>query len=144
MENYFYMHFGNDIPEHIEKEYNRLLFQEQYQDKKEHKYRVQTVVLDDVLEFCPDPASLPISDSELERKRKHDDRLGYLPIALGLLRIEFPNLYCLITDYYYTKEKVSMVEIGKKYGLTVDTVRYRISSAKKKLKSYIIMHENKE
>lgn len=46
MTGFFYMHFGEEVPESIEKEYNRLLLHEQYLEKKEQKYRVQTVEFD--------------------------------------------------------------------------------------------------
>lgn len=68
--------------------------------------------------------------------------IEYLPIALGLLKVEHPDLYCLIIDYYYAEKRVSMASLGKRHGLSTDTVRYRIKSAKEKLKAYIIMHEN--
>lgn len=62
MTGFFYMHFGEEVPESIEKEYNRLLLHEQYLEKKEQKYRVQTVEFDDILAVCPDPSTIPISD----------------------------------------------------------------------------------
>lgn len=34
MTGFFYMHFGEEVPESIEKEYNRLLLHEQYLEKK--------------------------------------------------------------------------------------------------------------
>lgn len=144
MTGFFYMHFGEEVPESIEKEYNRLLLHEQYLDKKEQKYRVQTVEFDDILTVCPDPSTIPISDYEKEQKRIHDSRIEYLPIALGLLKVEYPDLYCLIIDYYYAEKRVSMADLGRRHGLSADTVRYRIKSAKEKLKSYIILHENTE
>jgi hypothetical protein len=56
MTGFFYMHFGDDVPKNIEKEYNRLLLHEQYLEKKEQKYRIQTATFEDVITVCPDPA----------------------------------------------------------------------------------------
>ena len=49
MTGFFYMHFGDDVPKNIEKEYNRLLLHEQYLEKKEQKYRIQTATFEDVI-----------------------------------------------------------------------------------------------
>lgn len=144
MTEFFYMYFGEKVPKTIEKEYNRLLLHEQYLDKKKQKYRIQTVEFDDILTVYPDPNTLPISEYEKEQKRIHDSHIEYLPIALGLLKVEYPDLYCLIIDYYYAEKRVSMADLGKRHGLSADTVRYRIKYAKEKLKAYIIMHESKE
>ena len=92
----------------------------------------------------PDPATLPINEIELERERLHNERLKYLPVALNLLKADYPDLYRLIVEYYYAETKTTMADLGKRHGLTTETVRYRIKSAKEKLKLYIIMHENKE
>ena len=81
---------------------------------------------------------------ELERERLHNERLKYLPVALNLLKADYPDLYRLIVEYYYAETKTTMADLGKRHGLTTETVRYRIKSAKEKLKLYIIMHENKE
>ena len=82
-------------------------------------------------------------DTALDERIK-DARLKYLPVALALLKADFPDLYLLIIEYYYAETKTTMADLGKRHGLTTETVRYRIKSAKEKLKLYIIMHENKE
>lgn len=99
MTGFFYMHFGDDVPKNIEKEYNRLLLHEQYLEKKEQKYRIQTATFEDVITVCPDPATLPINEIELERERLHNERLKYLPVALNLLKADYPDLYRLIVEY---------------------------------------------
>ena len=81
---------------------------------------------------------------ELERERLHNERLKYLPVALNLLKADYPDLYRLIVEYYYAETKTTMADLGKRYGLSTEAVRYRIKSAKEKLKLYITMHENKE
>ena len=114
MTGFFYMHFGDDVPKNIEKEYNRLLLHEQYLEKKEQKYRIQTATFEDVITVCPDPATLPINEIELERERLHNERLKYLHVALNLLKADYPDLYRLIVEYYYaeTKRIYGMAEIN--------------------------------
>ena len=46
-------------------------------------------------------------------------------------------------DYFYGKDKVTLMFLASKYGITKDMVRYRMQLAKDKLKAYIILHENK-
>ena len=113
MTGFFYMHFGDDVPKNIEKEYNRLLLHEQYLEKKEQKYRIQTATFEDVITVCPDPATLPINEIELERERLHNERLKYLPVALNLLKADYPDLYRLIVEYYYAETKTTMADLGK-------------------------------
>lgn len=48
----------------------------------------------------------------------------------------------MIIDYFYCTEKVTLTELATRYGTTIDIVRYKITIAKKKLKEYIILHEN--
>ena len=70
-------------------------------------------------------------------------RLDFLPIAMEMLKAEFPEGYELIKDYFYGTSKVTLMYLASKYGITKDKVRYRLRLAKEKLKEYIIMHENK-
>ena len=141
MQDYFYKHFDNDVPESIEKEYNRLLLHEQYLEKREQRFREQTAEFENVVSTCPDPETMVISDYAIEQKKLHDARIDYLPVALKLLKEQYPNLHCLIIEYFCTDKKVTMIELSRRHGLTVETVRYRIKSAKEKLKGYIILHE---
>lgn len=143
MGRFMYVHFGDDVPRKIEAEYNKLLRREQYLKERDAENGVIDIVdFDEVLELNPDPASLPINEYEVEEKRIHDRRLDYLPVAMELLRAEFPEGYALIVDYFYSDKKVSLMYLANKYGMTIDAVRYRMDQAKARLKEYIIMHEN--
>ena len=102
----------------------------------------QSADFDDVLEINPDPASIPISEFEAEEIQKHNRRLDYLPVAMQMLRADYPEGYFLIRDYYYNQDKVSMMYLASKYGMTFEAVRYRIDRAKELLKDYITLHEN--
>ena len=69
-------------------------------------------------------------------------RLEYLSEALSLLKTDYPEGYALIQDYFLSDDKVTLPYLASKYGLSIDKIRYRIRIAKKKIKDYIIMHEN--
>ena len=69
MSRFIYVHFDDDVPEHIEKEYNRMLRRERYLEERDAEYLLQTADFDDVLEINPDPASIPISVYEAEENR---------------------------------------------------------------------------
>ena len=122
MGRFMYVHFGDDVPRNIEKEYNKLLRKERYIEELDAKNGKIYPDFDDVLSSNPDPASIPISDEEEKEQIRHRNRLDYLPDALELLK--------------------SMWYLVEKYGLSIDMVRYRIKIAKQKLKEYIILHEN--
>lgn len=143
MEKFFYKHFGDDVPAAIENEYNRLLIQEYNQNVREYKNRVQTLDFYEVSEFFPDPASLPMYELEVEKERLHRQRLEYLPKALQLLKIEYPDLYELVIEYFFAQDKVTMASLAEVHAMSVDKIRYRIGLAKVKLREYYDLHEKK-
>lgn len=141
MSRFLYVHFNEEIPRNIEKEYNRMLRREKYLEERDAEFLVQNADFDDVLEINPDPASLPISEYEAEEKLKHNRRLDYLPVAMEMLRTDYPDGYFLIKEYYYSQDKVSMMYLASKYGMTFEAVRHRITRARELLKEYIMLHE---
>lgn len=142
MGRFMYVHFGDDVPRNIEREYNRLLRKEKYLEERDAENGMIYPDFDDVLAANPDPASIPISEEEEREQTRHRNRLDYLPTALELLKADYPEGYELIRDYFLSDDKVTMWYLATKYGITIDKVRYRIRIAKEKLKEYIIMHEN--
>lgn len=143
MGRFMYVHFNDEVPRNIEREYNKLLRKEKYLEEKDAENGLIYPNFDDVLAIHPDPASFPIIDEEEQQKIRHNERLEYLPVALELLRKEYPEGYELINDYFFSQgDKVTMWHLVEKYGLTIDMVRYRLERAKEKLKMYIIIHEN--
>lgn len=143
MGRFMYVHFNDEVPRNIEREYNKLLRKEKYLEEKDAENGLIYPDFDDVLAMHPDHASFSIIDEEKQQKIRHRDRLEYLPVALELLRKEYPEGYELINDYFFSQgDKVTMWHLVEKYGLTIDMVRYRLERAKEKLKMYIIIHEN--
>ena len=143
MAKFYYQHFGDDVPRRIEVEYNKMLRREQYLEEREAEFRAMSADFNAVQEVMPDPASLPINELAEEKKRLHDARLDFLPVALEMLRCDFPEGYELIRDYYFGDQKVSLLYLMEKYGLTRPVVKYRLKLAREKLKSFIIAHENR-
>ena len=111
MARFIYMHLGDDIPKRIEKEYNKMLRREKYLEERDAEFMAQSTDYDRVLEAIPDPASLPINLLAEENRRRKDARLDYLPIALEKLRLDFPEGYNVIIDYFYCTEKVTRHQI---------------------------------
>lgn len=142
MERFMYVHFGDDVPRNIEKEYNKLLRKERYLEERDAENGMIYPDFDAVLAANPDPASIPISEEEEQEQIRQRNRHDYLPYALELLKSDFPEGYELIRDYFLREDKVTMWYLVEKYGLSIDVVRYRIKIAKQKLKEYIILHEN--
>ena len=142
MGRFMYVHFGNDVPRNIEREYNKLLRKEKYLEERDAENGMIYPDFDDVLASNPDPASIPISEEEELEQTRHRKRLECLSEALELLKSDFPEGYELIRDYFLNDDKITMWYLVEKYGLSIDMVRYRIKIAKQKLKEYIILHEN--
>lgn len=142
MARFMYQHFGDDVPRKIEDEYNKMLRHEKYLEEREAEFIAQSADFNAVLEVIPDPASLPINEIAEEKRRVHDARLDFLPVALEMLRCDFPEGYELIREYYLGTEKVTLFYLMEKYGLTRPVVKYRLKLAREKLKAFIIAHEN--
>ena len=142
MGRFFYTHFGDDVPQHIEKEYNKLRRQEMWLEEKEADFRAFSVDYKEIETVLADPSTLPVNEKEAKKEAMFQARLDYLPVALEMLRAEFPEGYALIKDYFYSTDKVTLMFLASKYGLTKNMVRYRLRLAKEKLKEYIILHEN--
>lgn len=143
MGRFFYTHFGDDVPQHIEKEYNKLRRQEMWLEEKEADFRAFSVDYKEIETVLADPSTLPVNEIAAEKEAMFQARLDFLPIAMEMLKAEFPEGYELIKDYFYCTSKVTLMYLASKYGITKDKVRYRLRLAKEKLKEYIIMHENK-
>ena len=142
MGRFFYKHFGDGVPRHIEDEYNKLRRKEMWIEEKEADFRAFSVDYDEIEAVIADPASLPANEIAAEKEALFQARLDYLPVALEMLRAEFPEGYALIKDYFYSADKVTLMFLASKYGLTKNMVRNRLMLAKEKLKEYIILHEN--
>ena len=138
MGRFFYTHFGDDVPQHIEKEYNKLRRQEMWLEEKEADFRAFSVDYKEIETVLADPSTLPVNEIAAEKEAMFQARL-----AMEMLKAEFPEGYELIKDYFYGTSKVTLMYLASKYGITKDKVRYRLRLAKEKLKEYIIMHENK-
>ncbi len=67
MGRFMYVHFGDNVPQSIEKEYNKLLWRELYIAERDVENGLIDADFDDVLAVNPDPASLPMSEYELEQ-----------------------------------------------------------------------------
>lgn len=144
MAKFYYQHFGDDVPQRIEVEYNKMLRHEQYLEEREAEYRAMSSDFNAVQEVMPDPASLPINEIAEEKRRLNDARLDFLPVALEMLRCDFPEGYELIRDYYLGTEKVTHFDLMEKYGLTRPVVKYRLKLARERLKAFIIAHESRD
>jgi hypothetical protein len=106
MGRFMYVHFDDDVPRNIEREYNKLLRKERYLEERDAENGMIYPDFDDVLAANPDPASIPISEEEEQEQIRHRNRLDYLPEALELLKADFPEGYELIQDYFLREDKV--------------------------------------
>lgn len=138
MGKYSYIHFGDDVPKNIEREYNKLCHKEQYLEEKDLAHGVIHIEYDSCLNNVPEPCREESTESEII----WETRLKYLPSALSLLKDKFPLEYNLINDYFLSGKNFSMFELAEKYNLSLKKVEYRLKKAKELLKEYIILHEN--
>lgn len=74
MGKFFYTHFGDDVPRHIEDEYNKLRRKEMWIEEKEADFRAYSVDYDELVTVIADPSTLPIN--EIAAEKKHYFSLG--------------------------------------------------------------------
>ena len=55
MGKFFYTHFGDDVPRHIEDEYNKLRRKEMWIEEKEADFRAYSVDYDELVTVIADP-----------------------------------------------------------------------------------------
>ena len=81
MGRFFYKHFGDEVPLHIEKEYNKLRRRELWLEEKEAEFRTYSVDFDEIAGALADPSTLPINEIAAEKEALFNARLDYLPVA---------------------------------------------------------------
>ena len=142
MGKYRYICFGDEVSGEIEREYNRLCRQEQYQEEKDASHGVVRLDYDSLLQGVADRTSYPEYQEELKAEQLMSERLDMLPIALEWLKEIYPNDYDLINAYYFSERKINMVYLAEKYGLTHQALSKKMSKARQRLKEFIILYEN--
>ncbi len=144
MRKHHYTYFGEEVPKEIEKEYNRMCRAEQYQEEKELAHGIVHLDYDAFLQGVADKTSLPEYQEELRIKQQRAARLEILPKALKWLKETFPDDFSIISEYYLSEDRISLVYLAEKYGLTHQAMSKRMTRARKRLKEFIILHENQE
>lgn len=134
-----YTYFGDEVPAEIEKEFNRMGRREHYLEEQDIAHDVEYLDHKKMSEI-PDYPVEELSQADILRAA----RLEYLPIALELMKAEYPLEYQLITEYYLSEKAITMMYLAEKYSLTQKTIEYRMKKAKNLLKTYIIAHENED
>lgn len=141
MGKYRYICFGDEVSGEIEREYNRLCRQEQYQEEKDASHGVVRLDYDSLLQGVADRTSYPEYQEELKAEQLLRERLDMLPIALEWLKEKYPNDYDLINAYYFSERKINMVYLAEKYGLTHQALSKKMSKARQRLKEFITLYE---
>lgn len=144
MSRYIYITFGEDVPTEIEKEYNCMCRQEQYQEEKDIAHGVVKLRYDSLLQCIADPTSTPEYQEELLREQQKQARLAILPAAMEWLRVEYPDDYTLIMNYYFSDRQVTLHHLAQKYGITKQAMHKRMTVIRNRLRDFIIMHENQD
>ncbi len=139
MSKYRYTYFGDEVPDEVKKEFNRMGRREHYLEEQDIAHYVMYLDHKEMSEI-PDYPVEELSQADILRAA----RLEYLPIALELMKMDYPFEYQLIRDYYLSEKVVTMMHLAQKYSLTQKKVEYRIKKAKKLLKEYIIANENED
>ena len=142
MNKYKYIYFGDDVPKSVEREYNRLCRKEQYQRERDKKHGVHGLPYDPFLYSAADRTLAEEYQAEIQADLQWERKLEILPTALKWLKKHYFDEYKLIRDYYYSDDEVTLDSLAECYGITKQALSKRLSAARKRLKIFIITHEN--
>lgn len=142
MGKFAYINFDDHVSDEIEKEYNRMLRAEHYQEEKDIAHGVMKLSYDPLLHNIADNTSTPEYQHEIQAEERRQSRLKILPAAMEWLRIEYPEDYELIRIYYFSEKPTTLFHLAQKYGITKQAMSKRFAVIKDKLKEFIIMHES--
>lgn len=141
MSKYKYIYFGNDVPKHIEREYNRLCRKEQYQAERDRKHGIHALPYDPFLYSAADRTLTEEYRAEvladLQWKKKHE----ILKTALKWLERNYYDEFKLIKDYYFSDSEITLDSLVECYGITKQALSKRLSAVRERLKKFIIKHE---
>ena len=143
MNKYKYIYFGDGVPKAVEREYNRMCRQEQYQAERDKKHGVHALPYDPFLYSAADRTLTEEYKTEIQADLRWKQKLEILIIALKWLKRNYYREYKLIKDYYYSGEDVTLDSLAEHYGISKQALSKRLSVVRERLKIFIIKYENK-
>lgn len=139
---HYYFKFDESVPENIEKQYNRIVRNEEYLLEKDalgtayffgdenelYKYNIMNCIARD--------------QKEMEDAARYQADLELLHKALIKLKEDFPNEYDVIMSYYFSEEKVTMRSIAEERNISRQAVNGTLKRAYRHLKRYIDLYKS--
>ena len=113
MGRFMYVHFGDDVPRNIEKEYNKLLRKERYLEERDAENGLIYPNFDAVLAANPDPASIPISEEEEQEQSIAGVRILLVEdneLNMEIAEFLLENEKAVITKAWNGKEAVDIFQ----------------------------------
>ncbi len=137
---HFYIKFSDDVPNSIEKHYNRILRREEYLLEKDplgsavffgnedelYKYNIVGYII-----------------SKENEQNRSDNGYEFLTKALDKMKKVYPMEYEVLESYYLSENHKSIIEIANDRGISKQAVSKLLSRAKKHLKTLVIYYKNK-
>jgi len=132
---YIAVYRNPDIPDDIKKIYTREIRKElQNDEKEENKVSAHFINPDALNRYSYIITKL--KDTEAE-KAAMEKEMELLSEAMNMLRDNNPKDYNLLTDFFFSDEKVTMEDLAKKYGITRQTVSNRLQRSYEFLRTVI-------
>ena len=138
---HFYITFGDEIPEEIEKIYNRIVRKEEYSLEKDALGKSVLFGSEDELYRYNISEYIAQQNAEKSQNKEHQEMLALLNKALDRLKEEYPIEYEIMQLYYFSENQITLQEIGKSKGITKQAVHKRIKKACLYLKEYITAYK---
>ena len=141
MNKYKYIYFGDDVPKHIEREYNRLCRREQYQTERDKKHGIYPLPYDPFLYSTADRTLTEEYHAEIKAELQWEQKQKILTTALKWLERNYYDEFKLIKDYYFSDSDITLDSLAECYGITKQALSKRLSAVRERLKKFIIKHE---
>lgn len=143
---YKYIKLGDDVPEDVERVYNKALRREQYLTERSMAHGVvlygseaDLYMLSGLPREMYDPAA---AAALAEQEEQHEKELQALRLALQDFKKVKPYEYELIREYFLGGRKVTHLELAKKWGKPESSIRRSIKRSLEQLRDIVVKYIN--
>lgn len=139
---HFYLKLDPSVSDEIERQYNRIVRNEEYLLEKDALGSAYFFGNESDLCKCNIMACIARDTREKADAEEYQLNLELLQKALSKLKEEHPLEYAVIMSYYFSETNKTMREIGEERNISKQAVNNALKRAYAHLKAYIILYKS--